>query len=544
MIKSCKNCQAGFELTAPDYAFLNKFEVPEPTFCPDCRNQRRLVFRNDRNFYRRDCDLCHKSIISIFSTDKPFPVYCKECYLSDRYDPLQYGVDFDFSRPFFEQYAEMRAQVPRIATFQTQSENSDFTVHSGKNKNCYMGSSFVECENAYYCHWAFYCKDSLDLYLCQKMERCYFCTDCDDCFGSSFLENCMGTSFSYLCFDCRNSNTLVGCVGRRQKDHEILNQQASEEAVRAILQRLQTDPTFRAEFKKSYDELRLQVCVRALWERNCENVSGNYIVNSKNAHHVYNVKDVEDGRYIYEVGNLKDGMDVTHLANGEFVYEIKAAIDLTFSKFCNLCYQCSQLEYCDNCQAAKNCFGCMGLKGNSYCVLNKYYSPVEYPKLVARIKKHMIETGEYGEFFSAGLSPFGYNETKAMDHYEISREEALAKGYKWKEDDPRDYRPQTYSVPDDIASVPGEITNEVLACGDCCKNFKIIPQELKLYKEMGLPIPKKCFACRHKERKSSQNPRKLWQRNCQNCQAPVVTTYGPEKQEKLYCDRCYLAAIY
>lgn len=117
MNKACAHCKQDFSITAEDESFLKKFEVPEPLFCPDCRNQRRLVFRNDRNFYKRDCDMCHKAMVSIVSTDKPFPVYCKDCYLSDKYNPLEYGQDFDFSRPFFEQYAEMRANVPRVASF-------------------------------------------------------------------------------------------------------------------------------------------------------------------------------------------------------------------------------------------------------------------------------------------------------------------------------------------------------------------------------------------------------------------------------------------
>ncbi|MEK9159944.1 MAG: hypothetical protein AAB383_04405 [Patescibacteria group bacterium] len=541
---NCKNCQSNFSLEEADFEFLKKFDVPAPTFCPDCRNQRRLVFRNDRNFYRRECGMCKKVIIAIFSEDKPFPVYCKDCYLSDAFDPLQYGVDFDPSRPFIEQFAEMRARVPRVASFQTQSENSDYTVHSGKNKNCYMGSSYMECENSYYSHWLFYAKDCLDLYLCQKMERCYFCTSCDDCYGSAYLENCQGVSFSYLSFDCRNSSQLIGCVGLRQKTHQILNQSASEEELASTLKKLNTDPAFRAEFQRKYDELRLQVPVPEMWVKNSENVSGNYITNCRNAQHSYNVRELEDARHVYEVGHLKDGMDVTHCANGEFIYEVKAVIDLSFSKFCNLCYQSSQLEYCDNCQSTKNCFGSMGLKGHSYCILNKQYSKEAYESLRAQIIEKMRATGEYGEFFPAALSPFGYNETKAMDHYELTREEALAKGFKWKDEDPRSYQPQTAVLADDIAAVPDSITNEILACSECRKNFKIIPQELKLYRELGVPVPKKCFGCRHKERKSLQNPRKLWNRECAQCKAAIVTTYGPEKKERVFCEKCYLAAIY
>lgn len=157
-----------------------------------------------------------------------------------------------------------------------------------------MGSSIMDCEDVFYSHWAFYCKDSMDLYTCQKMERSYFCSDCDECFTSFYLENCMGLSSSYMCFDCRNSSNLLGCVGLRQEKNRILNEPAGEEEIASTLKRLNTEPDFRNTFQEKYRALRLQVPVRDFWEKNCENVSGNYIVNSNNAQHAYNVRDVED----------------------------------------------------------------------------------------------------------------------------------------------------------------------------------------------------------------------------------------------------------
>jgi hypothetical protein len=71
--KSCKQCNSTFEITDKDIEFydkispsfpspdsiesgLKKFSIPTPTLCPDCRQQRRLSFRNLRNLYKRKCD--------------------------------------------------------------------------------------------------------------------------------------------------------------------------------------------------------------------------------------------------------------------------------------------------------------------------------------------------------------------------------------------------------------------------------------------------------------------------------------------------------
>ncbi len=487
--------------------------------------------------------MCQNTIISIYSSDKPFPVYCKDCFLSDKFDPIKYGIDFDFDRPFFEQFAEMRSKVPRIAMYQTMSENSDYTVHSGKNRNCYMGNSLRICEDVYYVDFAQICKDSMDLYMCSNVENCYFCNDSDNCYNSSYLENCLNLTFSYLCFDCRASNNLIGCAGLRRKEFMILNAEVSKEEYEKTLKKLNSNPDFRNEFLEKYKQLRLEIPVKYFWDKNSENCTGNYIVNSKNASHCYNVWNVEDGRYLLDCMEMKDSMDNTRIANGECLYEAQAAIDLTFSKFCNLCYQSSNLEYCDNCQSSHDSFGCMSLKGNKFCILNKQYSENEYKKMLVKIKEKMLSKNEYGEFFPFELSVFGYNESKANDFYPLSKDEALSRNMQWRDEDKKSYLAQTYSIPNDIGLVGDNILNEILACIVCHKNYKIIPQELKFYRKMGLPIPKKCFECRHKERLSLENPRKLWDRNCLKCGVEIKTTYAPERKEKVYCEKCYLAEI-
>jgi len=58
-----------------------------------------------------------------------------------------------------------------------------------------------------------------------------------------------------------------------------------------------------------------------------------------------------------------------------------------------------------------------------YCILNKQYTKEEYEKLMPKIIEYMEKTEEWGEFFPASLSPFGYNETIAMEYFPLTREE-------------------------------------------------------------------------------------------------------------------------
>src|SRR3989344_7471001 len=111
----CKNCARAFTIEPDDFGFYEKISVLAPTHCPECRHQRRLAMRNERTFYHRECDSCHKKIIAYYPQEKPQIVWCPECWYSDKLDPLAYGQDFDFSRPFFEQFTEMYKQVPTLS---------------------------------------------------------------------------------------------------------------------------------------------------------------------------------------------------------------------------------------------------------------------------------------------------------------------------------------------------------------------------------------------------------------------------------------------
>ena len=123
--QTCQNCQAKFTLTEEDLNYFNnEIKIPVPTFCPDCRQQRRLTWRNEDNLYKRKCDATGKEIISVFSAEKPFPVYSNDYWYTDKWDAMQYGRDFDFSRPFFEQFQELLNSVPQLALSSISNQNS------------------------------------------------------------------------------------------------------------------------------------------------------------------------------------------------------------------------------------------------------------------------------------------------------------------------------------------------------------------------------------------------------------------------------------
>src|SRR3989344_6580934 len=148
--KICQNCKQNFTIEPEDFEFYEKMHVPPPTFCPACRLQRRLAFRNERNLYKRHCDLCGQSIISMYAADRDFKVYCPDCFYSDKWDPLAYGRPYDFNVPFFQQPIHLQREVPRLSLLQRNAVNSPWINYEVDDKNCYLnfGGQFNE-DSAY-----------------------------------------------------------------------------------------------------------------------------------------------------------------------------------------------------------------------------------------------------------------------------------------------------------------------------------------------------------------------------------------------------------
>jgi len=268
------------------------------------------------------------------------------------------------------------------------------------------------------------------------------------------------------------------------------------------------------------------------WGSAAEDCSGNNIKNSKNCHVCFNIVNCWDCKYLFDVLDAKDCYDLSYsLYKPEVACELISTLELKYSAFNMASHYCNNVFYCDQLNNSSDCFGCIALNRYKYCILNKQYSKEEYFALKERLIAHMVETGEWGEFFPAQISPWAYNETVAQEYMPISRDDAVAKGYKWKE-------------ASENKAQGGRGADDVVDCGGCGKNFRLIPQELKFYKERVLPVPRKCPDCRHLDRMALRTPRRLWKKACSKCGEENWTTYSPERPEQVYCQKCYEGSVY
>ncbi|MEK7555005.1 MAG: hypothetical protein AAB518_03425, partial [Patescibacteria group bacterium] len=286
----------------------------------------------------------------------------------------------------------------------------------------------------------------------------------------------------------------------------------------------------------------------------------------------------ENIRYSENLGpGTKEAYDYTNWGeNVEFMYEAISCGDgcrnLKFSFDCWPAVRDS--EYCLGCHSSADLFGCVGLRNKQYCILNRQYSKDEYEKLRKKIIEHMSAMPyadkqgriyKYGEFFPPEFSPLAYNETKAIDYYPKTKNEAEREGYLWRESDPKEYEStlKADALPDHIKDVPDTITKELIQCLVCKKTYRILDRELEFYRRFGLPLPRACHLCRYTERVSIRNPRTLFKRVCQclsqdmngykntaehhhggaKCTNEFQTSYSPKRPEIIYCESCYQAEV-
>ncbi len=560
--RSCQNCQKDFKIESEDFGFYEKMKVPPPTWCPDCRQVRRYAWRNERNLYRRNCDLCQKSTITIYSPNKPYKVYCHDCWWGDDWDFSSYGRDFDFARPFFEQFAELQKDVPRMALLNKNSVNSEYTNHSANNKNAYLSFCVFDGENIMYGTWVFgNSRDCMDCsFIYEKGERLYEVGDSRtsyQCQFSTFIKDCSNCLY---CYDCRGCNDCFMSSNLRNKSYVFKNVQYSREEYLAKMKEYDlSSHIMREGLGQEFMDMMEKSAIHryVTTERNINSV-GSMLFDCKNTIRSFEVNKGENLKYIYSGLEMKDCMDIYHAGfNTELCYEIHGCTRTSNCIACHLCYDNLNVSYSDTCQNSQNLFGCVSVKKGEYYIFNKKYNKDEYEALKAKIIEHMRATSEYGEFFPPSIAPVYYNETQGSLYEPMTKDEVQGKGWQWEENTPGTFGKETISssqIPDKIEDVPDTYVSEIFKCTECMKNYNVTSNELQFYRKEHVPFPRKCPNCRYKRRFDLRPLRKLWTGKCMcknththhegPCSVEFETCYSPEKPYKVYCEKCYQQEVY
>ncbi|NUJ97913.1 hypothetical protein HGA92_03965 [Candidatus Gracilibacteria bacterium] len=585
--KTCRHCGASFDITDKDLEFYEKISpvfpnpgvsfstpglkllengkikylIPPPTLCPDCRQQRRLSFRNERKLYKRKCDFSGKDIISIYFHDKPYKVYDQEIWWSDKWDALDYGKDFDFDRGFFNQFGLLYLDVPRVSIVGdgSGSVNSTYCQGSALLKDCYFVSTSWKSEKCLYAgNQCIANKYVVDSSYIQNSEQCYECIYGDSLYNCFYLIQSTGCSFCSYGIGLKGCSFCFGCVNLLNKKYCIFNKQYSESEYKDNISKIISE---KYDIYKDFKDFSIKYPKLFANNIKCEGCIGDGLINSKNMNFCFDVVNGEDCKYVFEGVDIKDSYDLTYGGAPILAYDSMDPDGGYGILFSGVAWRCNNVIYSQDCFNSSNLFGCIGLRNKSYCILNKQYTKEEYEILVPKIIEHMMtppkspsiegESGaivkqgeqEWGEFFPSSLSPFGYNETVAQEYYPINPEVSKTglegeinyidrEGNTYNTLEEAGKRPvfkySTYEapfpkvekiipaskLPSNISEIPDDILNWAIECEVTKKPFKIIKEELAFYRKHNLPIPRRHPDQRHLDRMSLRNPRKLFERIC------------------------------
>jgi len=581
--KSCQNCKNDFTIEPDDFSFYEKMKVPAPTWCPNCRYKRRIIWRNVWHLFRGKDAITGKEIFTGIPPQTDFILYEQPYWNSDNWDSLDYGREYDFSLPFFTQLSNLFHNVPYPAKSMQRCINSDYSNMCDDMKNTYLCFNATFMEDSAYCCNGSVLKNCFDLTSCYDSELCYDNVRVDKSYhtiGSVSSENCVDVWFSKNCVGCTD---CFGCVNLRNSKYRIFNQEYSKEEYfeKIISMNLHTWTGFSTARSQAEDFWTRFPVKYMLGFRN-QDVLGEDIKDSKNVKYSYIVQKGENLKYVQDVpfGGASNSYDYTCWGvNASQIYEcmiVGEQVDQL--KFCYECWPgCQELEYCINMRRSKNCFGCVGMKDKQYCIFNKQYTKAEYYELVDKIKSHMDQMPyinnrglvyRYGEFFPIEMSPFAYNETLVNDQFPSNKEKAEKEGFIWRDQNRREYETtmNASNLPESIEDIGDVVIKELIECLGCKKAYRVIPDEFQFLKNFNLPLPRYCYECRFARRQKFMVPPLLRHSKCMcngiestnlkykniqiheshganSCTNTFETAYDIEN-DIIYCEDCYKKEVF
>lgn len=570
--RNCQNCNIQFTIDSNDFTFFSKIHVPAPTWCPKCRFVRRLRARNERYLYKGVCGLCQKNIITGYNPKDNYLIYCGTCFQGDQWDPLSYGVDYDFSKPFFVQFQELLKKVPRRAVHGiSPGVNTEYSNYLFNSKDAFLSYSVVNSEHIYHSRGVDNSKECVDCTNIKECESCYGNIQGTKNYNSSFLIDCRECIDCAFLYDCANCSNCFLSSNLRNKQYVFRNKQLTKEEYEKKIEETNTGSqkniiSFKEELKKIMREYAIHRFAKIF---KSVNSSGNYIENSKNVTESYEIFGAEDSKYGWRLtDNPKDLLDIAGSGKSELAYDsVGIAWGTKNSVFINIGNATIDSFYSNYCFNVSNVFGSISVNKAQYVILNKQYTKEDYFEMVSKIKKHMDEMPyidergivyKFGEFFPQICLTQSYNESCAQEYFPLDESEARKFGYLWREQEEKKNQSTITpdQVPDLISTINDDFLNEAIACShdakckhQCTKAFRIHQAELHYLKKWNIAIPHECPNCRHYERNELRAPMTLFFRECMcdkeghghsgKCINEFETPYAPDRPEKVYCEDCY-----
>ena len=232
-VTNCTNCYEGVDLVTCHSVFYSADcrECSESYFLRDCRNCTDCV----------GCVGLRNKRYHIFNQPFSPEEYRQECERLGvgRSRKLSHASRAALARRF----EELSSELPKRATHGENNEGSrgDYISNTKSCVNCFDTFNSRDC---LHCTWFSEGRDSADVYAWGEMELCYFISG-----GGQDMYGCAFTAMSYACKEsfyldlCLYCKNCFGCVGLKNKEYCLFNQQLSkaeyEQAVPEVIAAMQ-----------------------------------------------------------------------------------------------------------------------------------------------------------------------------------------------------------------------------------------------------------------------------------------------------------------
>lgn len=493
---SCSITGSRFTISESESRLLEHFGLPLPERSAFERWLYAVGQSTPFVFRKVVCPATNQPILSRWSESGKIRGVSPEWFWSDECDNTSVGQDFDFTRPFFEQFCEVAANSYAPSMTRYSCENSPYVNASHGLKDCHLCFACASLQDSLYC---VLCTQSKDLLFCSGVthsELSYWCLDSTRLYGCRYVQDSEGCTNCYFSTDCIGCSNCFQCHGLRQASngYYVRNQSVTREVWEQTLQEAQFGSYAAEQFTR--DEAArffadLPSYPHSFGNEECSEIYR--VSNSKTTHHAMYCRNCHDCSGVIFSSNCKDCHSTVWGRDCEGCYYVIGA-DRAFD-----CMYCDGLAgggrnqaYCFCCSnGCTDVFGCFFLKKKSYCILNKQYTPQAYAELRPKIIDHMRSTGECGAWFPPEFYSVPYNQSWAQFFLaELDEQQILARGLGVAAAEP--FRATTSSVelPDHIEQTDEAICGKELACLKTSRPYSLSKQELAALKKHLAPVPR------------------------------------------------------
>lgn len=555
-----------------------KYGISLPNLCPEARQIHRMLFRNDRSFYKTKDSLYNKDIVSIYYEGFPWKVYEVNSWYKDL-DAGKYSEEYSPWDDLGKIMRQINTAVPRLNVDGIGNENSDYCNYCGYCKNCYLDIAWENNEDCYYCTFTKYSKRCVDCTFVYESEWCYQSLNVytsNQVVYSQFVEN---SSNCYFSFDLKNCHNCLWCHNLHNKNYYIHNTEVSKNVFEATISRLMSgNYEFFSRAIEEFYTLRKDFIYRDLFAISSLNSVGDAIKNAYNSKFIFNASNIEESMYLYDVLDAKKCLDLNYsLYHPEFSYNLISTLELKKS-VCNIAtHHSTSVYYCQLCNNCTDCFWCIWLANKSYCIFNKPYDKDTYYQKVTHIFNQLIEQKKFWYFFEPELSFHPYNDTFAMDYFPIKEalinwkiiplnqngiwtitilepEKFISKAVldlwweekvrtlwrtKEKEINIEGNSEKIEKLPNLLNETSDDIVKKIIICEASKRPFRFIPWEISFYKTLWIPLPRKHYDIRYQERNALLPSRVLEIWNCSHSWEEIVFSNKKNPKASIYSEKSY-----